>query len=163
MTLETSNLTRALKRGGPDTRGMGEMILASILERSGLREGEEYVIQQSHTTEEGARLKPDVEVKLPGGQKIVIDSKVSLVAFDDYVNAESEAERGAHLKAPPHLDSHAHQNVVQQGIPLGRGQPSRLRGDVHTDRGSTGAALQEDPGLTAEAVGATLPSPRLPP
>jgi DNA recombination protein RmuC len=103
MTLETSNLTRALK-GEAQTQGAwGEMILASILERSGLREGEEYVIQQSHTTEEGARLKPDVEVNLPGGQKIVIDSKVSLVAFDEYVNAESEAERAAHLKR--HLTS----------------------------------------------------------
>jgi DNA recombination protein RmuC len=156
MTLETSNLTRALK-GEAQTQGAwGEMILASILERSGLREGEEYVIQQSHTTEEGARLKPDVEVKLPGGQKIVIDSKVSLVAFDDYVNAESEAERGAHLKR--HLTS------IRTHIKTLSSKEYHSAAGSHLDyvvmfipiEGALAAALQEDPGLTAEAVGANV-------
>lgn len=95
MTTETANLTRALK-GDSQTQGAwGEMILGSILERSGLREGEEYEIQQSHTNEEGRRLRPDAIVHLPGGQRIVIDSKVSLVAFDLYVNSAGE-ERAAH-------------------------------------------------------------------
>ena len=77
MTLETSNLTRALK-GEAQTQGAwGEMILGSILERSGLREGEEYVTQQSHTTDEGERLRPDVVVNLPGSQKIILDSELS--------------------------------------------------------------------------------------
>lgn len=103
MTTETLNLTRALK-GKAQTQGAwGEMVLASILERSGLRAGEEYDLQQSHTGEDGQRLRPDVIVNLPGGQRIVIDSKVSLVAFEAYVNAETDAERSSHLAA--HLAS----------------------------------------------------------
>jgi DNA recombination protein RmuC len=97
MTTETLNLTRALK-GKAQTQGAwGEMVLASILERSGLREGEEYVAQKSHAGEDGQRLRPDVVVNLPGGQKMVIDAKVSLVAFEAHVNAETDAERAAHL------------------------------------------------------------------
>jgi DNA recombination protein RmuC len=156
MTLETSNLTRALK-GEAQTQGAwGEMILASILERSGLREGEEYVIQQSHTTEEGARLKPDVEVNLPGGQKIVIDSKVSLVAFDEYVNAESEAERAAHLKR--HLTSIRTHIKTLSSKEYHSAAGSQLDYVVMfiPIEGALAAALQEDPGLTAEAVGANV-------
>lgn len=97
MTTETHNLTRALK-GKAQTQGAwGEMILSTILERSGLREGEEYVAQQSHAGDDGARLRPDVIVNLPGGQRVVIDSKVSLTAFEAYVNGETEAERKACL------------------------------------------------------------------
>jgi DNA recombination protein RmuC len=97
MTSETINLTRALK-GKAQTQGAwGEMILATILERSGLREGEEYLTQESFTAEAGQRLRPDVIVNLPGGQKIVIDSKVSLTAFEAHVNAESDADAARYL------------------------------------------------------------------
>lgn len=99
MSEEASNLTRALKSNAQAQGAWGEMILSTILERSGLREGEEFLTQESHTTEDGARVRTDVEVRLPNGQHIVIDSKVSLNAFMGYVNAEADEERAANLKA----------------------------------------------------------------
>jgi DNA recombination protein RmuC len=66
------------------------MILTTILEKSGLRQGEEYFTQVSHTTEDGGRLRPDVIVNLPGGQRIVIDAKVSLNAFEGDVPGSVE-------------------------------------------------------------------------
>ena len=97
MTLVTTNLTLALKGSAPIRGVWGEMVLTSILERSGLREGEEYDCQLSHTTEDGQRLRPDVIVNLPGGQRIIIDSKVSLIAFEAYVNAATEEGRTLEL------------------------------------------------------------------
>ena len=99
MSLETQSLTQALK-GRSQTQGAwGEMILATILEKSGLREGEEYRTQVSHTNDEGERLRPDVIVFLPHEQSIVIDAKVSLTAYAAAVAAETEAERAAHRRA----------------------------------------------------------------
>jgi DNA recombination protein RmuC len=98
ITTEASNLTRALK-GSSQTQGAwGEMILSTILEQSGLREGEQYFIQQSHTGEDGQRLRTDVEIIMPNNDRLVIDSKVSLTAFEAFVNAE-EMERERHLRA----------------------------------------------------------------
>ena len=98
ITSEAQNLTRALK-GSSQTQGAwGEMILATILEQSGLREGEQYFTQQSHTGEDGDRLRTDVEIRMPNGDVLVIDSKVSLTAFEAFVNAE-EALRDDHLKS----------------------------------------------------------------
>jgi len=156
MTLETSNLTRALKGEAQAQGAWGEMILASILERSGLREGEQYVIQQSYATEGGSRLRSDVEVNLPGGQKIVIDSKVSLVAFDDYVNAESEADRAAHLKR--HLTSIRSHIKALSSKEYHSAAGSQLDYVVMfiPIEGALAAALQEDPGLTTEAVDANV-------
>jgi DNA recombination protein RmuC len=99
MTVETLNLTRALK-GETKTQGnWGEMILGTILARSGLREGHEYVTQDSHITEDGRRQILDVLIKLPDGKGIIVDSKVSLKDFEAYVNAETDLARAAHLKA----------------------------------------------------------------
>ena len=89
---EATALTRALKSDQQRQGAWGEMILESILERSGLREGEEYETQAHRTGSEGERLRPDVVVHIPGGKSLVIDSKVSLVAYTDAVNAESEEE-----------------------------------------------------------------------
>lgn len=98
ITTEANNLTRALK-GSSQTQGAwGEMILATILEQSGLREGEQYFIQQSHTGDDGSRLRTDVEIIMPNNDRLVIDSKVSLTAFEAFVNAE-EALRDGHLKS----------------------------------------------------------------
>jgi DNA recombination protein RmuC len=98
ITTEASNLTRALK-GSSQTQGAwGEMILATILEQSGLREGEQYFIQQSHTGEDGSRLRTDVEIIMPNNDRLIIDSKVSLTAFEAFVNAE-ELLRDGHLKS----------------------------------------------------------------
>jgi len=97
MTREAENLTRAL-RGDTKTQGAwGEFILESILEKSGLEKDREYSIQESFTTEEGRR-RPDVIVRLPGKKHVVIDSKVSLTAYNGFVNAESEEEKIEYLK-----------------------------------------------------------------
>ncbi len=98
ITTEAQNLTRALK-GSSQTQGAwGEMILSTILEQSGLREGEQYITQQSHTDEAGQRVRTDVEIRMPNGDVLVIDSKVSLTAFEAYVNAEADT-REQHLRA----------------------------------------------------------------
>jgi len=98
ITTEAHNLTRALK-GSSQTQGAwGEMILSTILEQSGLREGEQFFTQASHTGEEGQRLRTDVEVLMPNNDRLIIDSKVSLTAFEAYVNAEDET-RELHLRA----------------------------------------------------------------
>jgi DNA recombination protein RmuC len=89
---EATALTRALKSDQQKQGAWGEMILSNILERSGLREGEEYETQAHRTGAEGERLRPDVVVRIPGGKSLVIDSKVSLVAYTETVNAETEVE-----------------------------------------------------------------------
>jgi DNA recombination protein RmuC len=152
MTSETSNLTRALK-GEAQTQGAwGEMILASILERSGLREGEEYFVQQHINTEEGQRVRPDVIVNLPGGQRIVVDSKLSLVAFDAYVNAEDTVVRAGALAR--HLDSmRAHIKMLssKEYHAVTGSQVDYVIMFIPIE-GALAAALQADPNLTGFAV-----------
>jgi DNA recombination protein RmuC len=92
------NLTNALK-GQSKTRGAwGEMILERVLEESGLQKGREYDVQSMYTSEEGQRRHPDVIVHLPEGKDIVIDSKVSLTAYEKYCSADTEEKRGKRLK-----------------------------------------------------------------
>ena len=156
MTMETSNLTRALK-GEAQTQGAwGEMILGSILERSGLREGEEYETQQSHETEEGQRLRPDVVVKLPGSQRIVIDSKLSLAAFNEHVNASTDVERALHLKR--HLTSiRSHiRTLSSKEYHSAAKSPLDYVVMFIPIEGALAIALQEDPSLTAAAVEANV-------
>lgn len=98
MSEEARNLTRALK-GDTKTQGSwGEVILESILEKSGLVKGREYIIQQRFLTEEGRRVQPDVIIKLPQDKRIIIDSKVSLVDYEKFTAAENDQERMAHLR-----------------------------------------------------------------
>lgn len=99
ITAEAHNLTRALKGNAQAQGAWGEMILATILERSGLREGEQFFTQQSHTGDNNARLRTDVEVLMPNQDKLVIDSKVSLTAFVGYTNAEDDDDREQFLRA----------------------------------------------------------------
>jgi DNA recombination protein RmuC len=99
MTREAENLTRALK-GDTKTQGAwGEFILESILEKSGLEKDREYTIQESYTGEDGRRRRPDVIIRLPENRQVIIDSKVSLTAYDNFVNAKTEEEKIDHLKA----------------------------------------------------------------
>lgn len=96
---EAENLTRALKADTQKQGAWGEMILASILDHSGLREGQEYVTQSSFRNDDNQIIRPDVLVNLPGGRKLIVDSKVSLVAYERSVNAETEVERDTAMKA----------------------------------------------------------------
>ncbi len=99
MSQETENLTKALK-GDTKTQGnWGEMVLERILERSGLEKDREYFTQESYNSEEGRRLRPDVIIKLPDNKNLIIDSKVSLVAYEKYVNGEGDGEKEQALKA----------------------------------------------------------------
>jgi DNA recombination protein RmuC len=95
---EAVMLTRALKGDQQKQGAWGEMILENVLERSGLREGEEYEVQAHRVDGEGARFRPDVIVRIPGGKTLVIDSKVSLVAYSDAVNATSDPKADAARK-----------------------------------------------------------------
>lgn len=85
---EATNLTRALKGDSQKQGNWGEMILESVLEKSGLRKDHEYFTQQSLTSEEGKRLRPDVIIQLPGNKKMIVDSKVSLNAYERYCHED---------------------------------------------------------------------------
>ena len=98
MTKEAENLTKALKGDSKTQGAWGEFILESILEKSGLERDREYTIQESFTTEEG-RFRPDIIIRLPEKRHVIIDSKVSLTAYNNFVNAASEDEKVVALKA----------------------------------------------------------------
>ncbi len=98
MSDETLNLTKALKGDNKMQGNWGEMILEKILEKSGLQKGHEYTVQQSFTNEDGSRSQPDVLIKLPEGKTLVVDSKVSLVAYERCVSAEDEGQKAQYLK-----------------------------------------------------------------
>jgi DNA recombination protein RmuC len=99
MSQEANALTRALKGNAQVQGAWGEMILSTILKNSGLREGEQFRTQQSHTADDGARVRTDVEILLPNGDVMIVDSKVSLTAFEALVNATGDLERAQQLKA----------------------------------------------------------------
>jgi DNA recombination protein RmuC len=96
---EARNLTSALKGSNKIQGNYGELVLEKVLEASGLRKGHEYHVQVSHTNDEGRRLQPDVVIELPGDRRLVVDSKISLDAYQEAVNAADDASREAHLKA----------------------------------------------------------------
>jgi DNA recombination protein RmuC len=92
------NLTRALK-GDAKTQGMwGEFVLEKLLESSGLRSNEEYIVQKTFQNADDRKSRPDVVINLPDRRHIVIDSKVSLTAYERYVSAEEGAERELALR-----------------------------------------------------------------
>jgi len=99
MTKEASNLAKALKGDVKAQGNWGEIILERILEESGLEKNREYHVQETFQTEIGKRLRPDVIIKLPENKNIVVDSKVSLTAYEKYMSAENEEDKAAHLKA----------------------------------------------------------------
>ncbi|HEY5716645.1 MAG TPA: DNA recombination protein RmuC [Psychromonas sp.] len=99
MQQETNNLTNALKGDNKQQGNWGEVILQRILESSGLREGHEYKTQTSFKNDRGERLQPDVIVQLPQNKNIIIDSKVSLVAYERFFNADNPQAKKEALQA----------------------------------------------------------------
>lgn len=98
MTEDARNLTTALKGQSKAQGNWGEMILERVLEKSGLVSGQEYVTQASLTNEDGQRFQPDVLIKLPENKHLVVDSKVSLVAYERCVNGDDDVSRERDLK-----------------------------------------------------------------
>ena len=100
---EAKELTLALKGNSKIQGNWGEMILESILEKSGLEKGREFSIQESTYNDEGKRLIADVVINYPDGRKIVIDSKVSLNAYTDLLNCEDQNLQEVYKKKPNQL------------------------------------------------------------
>lgn len=100
---EANNLTRALKSDTKKQGNWGEVILERVLERSGLVKGQEYETQTSTRNEDGDLIRPDIVVKLPDDKHIIVDSKVSLVAYEAFINEEDDIARDAFLKQ--HVES----------------------------------------------------------
>ena len=148
---EANQLTKAL-RGDVKMQGnWGEMVLEKLLERTGLTKGREYTVQESVTNEEGKRYQPDVVLQLPDEKNIIIDSKVSLVAYERFVNAESIEDQSKALK--DHLIS-----IKNHIKGLSEKNYQNLYG-VSLDfvilfvpiEGAYSVALQAEPGLYQEA------------
>lgn len=152
MTAETQQLTLALKGKAKGLGTWGEMLLTSILERSGLTAGEDYAFRECYSEDGSERLRPDVIINLPGDERIVIDSKVPLTAFEAYVNAENDAESEAALAN--------HAAMVRRHITMLAGRDHRSAAEKGRGfavmfvpvEGALAAALRRDPELTALAV-----------
>lgn len=148
---EATNLTRALK--GQKTQGnWGELVLERVLEHAGLEKGREYHTQVSLKSADGERFQPDVLIQLPGDKQVVVDAKVSLTAYQQFIAAEDEPGRQLALKQHVlSLRSHL------KGLSLKDYQ--RLEGLHSLDfvllfvpiEAAFAAALQADPGLFQEA------------
>ncbi|HNW69731.1 MAG TPA: DNA recombination protein RmuC [Bacteroidales bacterium] len=100
---EARNLTKALKGDTKKQGNWGEIVLERILERSGLVKGEEYETQFTARNDHGELIRPDVIVKLPDNKHIIIDSKVSLIAYEQFVNADTSEEKDRYAKS--HIES----------------------------------------------------------
>lgn len=103
LSKDAHNLTSALKGQAKAQGNWGELILERVLEASGLRKGYEYDVQESHTRADGTRAQPDVVVHLPEDRHLIVDAKVSLTAYEEHANAETDQQREAAVKR--HLDS----------------------------------------------------------
>jgi DNA recombination protein RmuC len=100
---EAQNLTKALKGDNKKQGNWGEFILEKVLERSGLTKDREYRLQASHQSADGNRYQPDAIIDLPDDKHLIIDAKVSLIAYERLVNAETEEERKLYARA--HVES----------------------------------------------------------
>ncbi|GAD54115.1 MAG: DNA recombination protein RmuC [Limimaricola cinnabarinus] len=149
---EAAALTRALKGDKQKQGAWGEMILERILESSGLERGTHYTVQESRTDEDGARWRPDVVVRMPRGKSLVVDSKVSLIAYEAAVNAETEDERKRHLRE--HVASvrrHIDQLAAKGYYAMQDGSVDYVLMFMPIE-GALSAALSETGDLTAYAV-----------
>jgi DNA recombination protein RmuC len=146
------SLTHALKGQNKLQGGWGEVILERILERSGLEKGREYETQASYQTSEGRRLQPDVVIHLPEGKQVIVDSKMVLISYLAYMEAETDDDRSRALKQ--HLDA-----VRRHMKELSAKSYHDLPGITSLDfvllfipiEAAFGLALQGDNGLFSEA------------
>lgn len=146
------NLTRALTGDRRAQGAWGELILERILEQCGLREGVEYERQRTVSDDDGKRLRPDVVVHLPGARSIVVDAKVSLTAYNDYVSANDDAETQDALNR--HLTSV--RSHIKQLSDKAYWQANALQGGDYVlmfvaVESAMAQALRSDPGLFEEA------------
>ena len=105
MSEEALNLTKALKGDSKKQGNWGELILEKVLEKSGLTKGREYDVQQSFTMEDGSRLQPDVIIHLPDNKNLVVDSKVSLVAYERYISSDDDDKDAQEVFLKEHIAS----------------------------------------------------------
>jgi len=105
MSEEALNLTKALKGDSKKQGNWGELILEKVLEKSGLTKGREYSVQQSFTLEDGSRLQPDVVIHLPDNKNLIVDSKVSLVAYERYVASDDDDQAAQETYLKEHINS----------------------------------------------------------
>ena len=98
MSQEAINLTKALKGDSKMQGNWGELILERVLEKSGLEKDREYFVQLAHTDPQGNRVFPDVVIQLPDGKKMIVDSKVSLTAYEKYANEDDTILKATYLK-----------------------------------------------------------------
>lgn len=155
MATETSSLTQALKGDSKVQGDWGEVILERILESSGLRQGMDYVRQGENLalrTEEGQHRKPDIVVHLPDSRNVIIDSKVSLKAFEAYQRAQAPAEREAILtNFIESVRNHVRELAMKDYPGLyGIKSPDCVLMFLPTD-GSFSLAMQSDPDLAQMA------------
>jgi DNA recombination protein RmuC len=99
MRKDAQNLTKALKQDSKTQGNWGEFILEKILQASGLKEGTEYKTQFSTTNADDKRIQPDIIIDLPDDKHIIVDAKVSLVAYESYVNCEEIEDQDQFLKS----------------------------------------------------------------
>jgi DNA recombination protein RmuC len=107
LSADAKNLTQALKGSNKAQGNWGELILERVLEGSGLRKGHEYVVQESHTREDGSRAMPDVVIRLPDERFLVVDAKVSLVAYEQAATQEDEKQRPSSAMWSPYATTSA--------------------------------------------------------
>lgn len=150
---QAGDLAKALKNKGKVQGDWGEQVLENILEGSGLRRGEDYLVQHNVKGEENENLRPDVIVKCPGDKSIVIDSKVSLTAYLDYVSADTPEEQKRSAKE--NLDS-----IKKHIDELSAKNYEKLVGNTIShvlmfipNEGSYILALQADPKIAQYAFG----------
>jgi DNA recombination protein RmuC len=145
LQIEANNLVNALKADSQKQGRWGEMLLERILESSGLIKGEHYTVQETFKGEESKNYRPDAIVKLPEDKLIIIDSKVSLKAYERYLSSEYESEKKDALKA--HIESvkkHVKELSNKNYIGQNKRQNSGLFVDVYANRGAFSLAVIND-------------------
>ena len=155
MMSETTNLARVIKGDGQNHGAWGEMVLLSLLEKSGLREGEEYIVRTHRAANDSELTYSDIVVSLPGSQRIVIDAGLSLTNFEAYVNADTTDDRGRELRSHIGQMKNRIRWLSERDSRNGKGIDASESDFVIMFvpiEGALAAALKEAPELTTDAL-----------